>query len=251
LQNKKEILARLAKVLEAHKQGLLGGEIMPEDANPALPQGSAESYLYFTLPMALNYQRNSYTLWDAANKTYADDKCVDAFNPFAVCKMSDDELREKLLKYKTALQPNMHIKIWKTICQSLVNDFNGDVRELFSKNDNDVAQIKEYINKNKKGFPYLAGIKLVNYWLCVMEEYAGAVFKNRQCISVAPDTHIIKASAKLGVIDEQDMERVDVREYVSVRWEDVLKGESIHPIDVHSPLWLWSRSGWQAVDIRP
>lgn len=36
---------------------------MPEDANPNLEKNSLENYLYFTLPMALNYQRNSYTLW--------------------------------------------------------------------------------------------------------------------------------------------------------------------------------------------
>ena len=48
--------------------GLLGGEIMPEDANPSLPKHSTENYLYFTLPMALNYQRNSYTLWEALMK---------------------------------------------------------------------------------------------------------------------------------------------------------------------------------------
>ncbi len=46
------------------KQGKLGGEVMPEDANPGLERKSLENYLYFTLPMALNYQRNSYTLWE-------------------------------------------------------------------------------------------------------------------------------------------------------------------------------------------
>jgi hypothetical protein len=36
------------------------------------------SYIYFTLPMAWNYQRNSYTLWESANKAYADNEtnCV-------------------------------------------------------------------------------------------------------------------------------------------------------------------------------
>lgn len=38
---------------------------MPEDENPALDKSSKENYLYFTLPMALNDQRNSYMLWNA------------------------------------------------------------------------------------------------------------------------------------------------------------------------------------------
>ena len=33
---------------------------MPEDENPSLKIDSLENYLYFTLPMSLNYQRNSY-----------------------------------------------------------------------------------------------------------------------------------------------------------------------------------------------
>lgn len=36
---------------------------MSEDANPHLEKSSLENYLYVTLPIALNYQRNSYTLW--------------------------------------------------------------------------------------------------------------------------------------------------------------------------------------------
>ncbi len=48
--------------MEMYKRGELGGEIMPEDSNPHLNKDSLENYLYFTLPMALNYQRNSYTL---------------------------------------------------------------------------------------------------------------------------------------------------------------------------------------------
>ena len=45
-------------------------EVMPEDANPGLKKNSLENYLYFTLPMALNYQRNSYTLWQALYNTF-------------------------------------------------------------------------------------------------------------------------------------------------------------------------------------
>lgn len=44
------------------KEGKLGGEFMPEDSNPNLSKASNENFLYFTLPMVLNYQRNSYKL---------------------------------------------------------------------------------------------------------------------------------------------------------------------------------------------
>ena len=38
-----------------------------------LEKGSTQNYMYFTLPMALNYQRNSYVLRECANRMYADE----------------------------------------------------------------------------------------------------------------------------------------------------------------------------------
>ncbi len=46
--------------------------------------------------------------------------------------MDEQQLREKLLKYKAALQPNMQPIIWKTLCETIENDFAGDLRKLFS-----------------------------------------------------------------------------------------------------------------------
>ena len=78
-------------------------DYLPEDENPAVDKSSKENYLYFTLPMALNYQRNSYTLWECANKTYKDLETTDVFGAKAVINMNEQQLREKLVKYKVAL----------------------------------------------------------------------------------------------------------------------------------------------------
>ena len=67
-----EILKNVDKLVEMYKKGLLGGEVMPEDSNPHLSKQSIENYNYYTLPMALNYQRNSYKLWESANQTWND-----------------------------------------------------------------------------------------------------------------------------------------------------------------------------------
>ena len=46
---------------------------MPEDSSPKFSDEEQEMRIaYFTLPMALNYQRDSYKLWEAALKTYTD-----------------------------------------------------------------------------------------------------------------------------------------------------------------------------------
>ena len=245
LEKKKYILKNVENLLQLYHDGRLGGEIMPEDANPGFEKGTKENYLYFTLPMALNYQRNSYKLWEAAKAAYLDAETRNIFSPECVVKMKQEELRTKLLRYKVALQPNKHIEIWERLCNTFMDKFQGDVRKLFWDNDNSVKKIKEYILKNKKGFPYLSGTKILNYWLYVMTQYTDAKLEGRQYITVAPDTHVIQASEKLGLITHDEAEKPNIREKVSSLWEEVFRNTERYPIDIHTPLWLWSRGGFK------
>jgi len=240
-EKKNEILLRVNCLIDTYKTGGLGGEVMPEDENPGLPQNSAENYIYFTLPMSLNYQRNSYALWKCAHQSYLDEDVRDIFNLRIVAEMDVDALREKLLKYKVALQPNKQPVIWKTICTSLVEFFQGDIRNLFSECDYSVMKVKQFFADNKRAFPYLGGEKILNYWLFVMQSYTDLVFSDRSLITVAPDTHVIQASVRLGFITEEQAIRSDVRQIVADMWSELLEGTSLQPIDVHTPLWLWSR----------
>ena len=75
-----EILENVDKLVEMYKKGLLGGEGKPEDSNPHLSKQSIENYNYYTLPMALNYQRNSYKLWESANQTWNDKIWIKLYN---------------------------------------------------------------------------------------------------------------------------------------------------------------------------
>ena len=101
-----EILKNVDKLVEMYKKGLLGGEVMPEDSNPHLNRESIENYNYYTLPMALNYQRNSYKLWESANKTWNDKETNFVFNTKQVSEYSFEQVQEALIKYKVALQQN-------------------------------------------------------------------------------------------------------------------------------------------------
>ena len=118
-EKKENILKNVEELLQLYYAGTLGGEIMPEDANPGLENCAKENYLYFTLPMALNYQRNSYKHWEAAKTAYLDADTRDIFLPECVVKMDQEELRAKLLRYKVALQPNKHVEIWSRLCNTL------------------------------------------------------------------------------------------------------------------------------------
>lgn len=95
----KEILEKVEKLIAMHKDGKLGGEVMPEDANPNLDKSSLENYLYFTLPMSLNYQRNSYTLWESALKTCEDEETCFVFNPKMCLEKNFEEVQFALTTY--------------------------------------------------------------------------------------------------------------------------------------------------------
>lgn len=116
--------------MEMHKNGLLGGEVMPEDANPNLDKASAENYLYFTLPMSLNYQRNSYTLWQSALQTYSDNETKFVFTLEECLNRSFAEVQQALTKYKVALQKQKQTEIWFRLCDTFVKRFDGDIRKL-------------------------------------------------------------------------------------------------------------------------
>ncbi len=248
MNNKSEILEQVDKLIIMYKNGKLGGEVMPEDANPHLEKASLENYLYFTLPMALNYQRNSYKLWESALKTYNDKETKFVFNPKECIERPLEEVRNALTKYRVALQKNKQTEIWLQLCKTIIELFDGDIRRLFEELDNDVDKIRDFIQKqNKKKFPYLSGTKICNYWLYVIYQYTDRRYTNLESLTVAPDTHVCKATHKLGLITDDEFNSSNVQQIVIERWNILLKNTKYKPIDVHTPLWLWSRNGFKEI----
>jgi hypothetical protein len=232
------------ELLKAYKSGDLGQTKMPEDSNPNFSEKDIENRLaYFTLPMALNYQRNSYTLWESTLKTWQDEDTRKVFDVSLVSNMSDEEIRESLIKYKLALQPNKHISTWKTICKTTHKEW-GSFSNFIEGCDGDFLVLKNIVqNKHKKGFPYLSGPKIFNYWSFILGEYGKVKLKNTEHIEIAPDTHITQGSVMLGVITQDEAENLS-KDEISKRWRDLLHGSGITPIEMHPPLWFWSRNGF-------
>ena len=246
--NKKEILDKINKLIVMYKNGELGGEIMPEDANPHFESSSLENYLYFTLPMALNYQRNSYTLWESALKTYTDEETRFVFDPKMCLQKSFEEVQHALTKYKVALQKQKQTEIWLSLCNTFVELFNGDIRKLFDTLDNDVDKIRNFIQKdNKQKLPDLSGIKICTYWMYVIYQYTDRKYKNIENLTVAPDTHVCKATHKLGLITDDEFNSSNIQQIVIDRWQELFKNTKYKPIDIHTSLWLWSRNGFKEV----
>ncbi len=242
---KKDAIIKVChNLLKAYKTGKLGQTEMPEESNPGFSDREKELCLaYFTLPMALNYQRNSYTLWESALKTISDPETKFVFNIFEINKKSENQVRRALMKYKLALQPNKHINTWRTIAKTIKENF-GTFEKFIDSNNSDFLKLKQTVQVDfKKGFPYLSGPKIFNYWSFILSTFGEVKLKNRDQIDIAPDTHITQCSVILKVISEKESKTLS-KDEVSKRWRDLLKGSNIDPIDMHPPLWFWSRNGF-------
>jgi len=217
---------------------------MPEDSNPGFSEKEKERRIaYFTLPMALNYQRDSFAMWRAALKTYKDKNTGVVFDVKKAASMPEGELRECLLKYKLALQPNKHIDTWRRI-SSIVSREWGGLDGLMTSSNKDFLVLREMIQKEyKKDFPYLSGPKIFNYWSSILGRYAGIDLKNTEHIEIAVDTHILKCSVILGVITQNEAGKLG-RLQISEKWREALKGSGISPAEMHFVLWFWSRNGF-------
>ena len=237
------LIKKCKRLRLAYETGELGQTIMPEDAHPANFRNQELCLAYFTLPMALNYQRDSYKLWHAALKTFNDSETKIVFDCRKTSNLDFETLRSFLTRYKLALQPNKHPQTWQTISKTIAENWR-DIEKMINSSDNDYLSLRKIIQQDfKKGFPYLSGPKIFNYWSFILGEFSGIKLKNRQFIEIAPDTHIKKCSIILEVITERES-KILSREQISEKWRKALNGSGIAPIDMHAPLWFWSRNGF-------
>ena len=85
---------------------------------------------------------------------------------------------------------------------------------------------------------HISGTKICNYWLYVIYQYTGRKYKNIENLTVAPDTHVVKATHELVLIDDNELNKSNVQEIVIYRWNELFKNTKYKPIDIHTPLWL-------------
>lgn len=237
------LIENCRKLLEAYTNWQLWRMDMPEDAHPEF-HNDEERLTYFTLPMALNYQRDSYALWLWATKTYDDDSYHRVFDLHKSAEASVSDLQQALWKYKIALQPNKHIVTWSTIANTIVTN-RWTISNLLIAVDCDFLELQKLVQiKHKKWFPYLSWPKIFHYRCHILEQYCDVIFSNREYIDIAPDTHVLQCSVKLWLLTQQEAETLS-KEQVSQKWRDALEWSGIAPIDMHSPLWFWSRNSFQ------
>ncbi|MGH7196735.1 MAG: hypothetical protein ACREGJ_03135 [Candidatus Saccharimonadales bacterium] len=238
------LLAQCENIINAYRTGELGVCELPEDNAPAFaPQDIEAKLAYFTLPMALNYRRNSTQAWNAARATCEDTTTTDVFSVEQAAQLPLDELQGRLTKYKLALQPNRHTLTWSTVAKTVDQNW-GTLEGFLESTGYDFLAIQEAVqHMYRKGFPYLAGPKLFNYWAFILGVKCGVQFKNKEYIDIAVDSHVLKCSVVLGVIAADEANSLPT-EKVAERWRHRLQGSGIAPTDLNVPLWFWSRNGF-------
>lgn len=233
-------LDKVRHLLALYEQGRIP-TLAQHEVNPGLPLASRENYLYFTLPVCINFQRNSPAMWAAALATWEDETTRYVFFPEKLAETPIEQIRADLVRHKLALQPNKHVLIWTTIAKTLHDHYQDDPRKIIEEADSDAGELIQLLQKtHRKRFPYLSGPKLSNYWPFILSLYTSVKFTNPQEISIIPDTHVLQSSAKLGIVP---LGATSLQ--VELAWKELLKDSGINPSQVHPVLWHWSRNKFQ------
>ncbi len=241
IMNSKKIIEKLI-ILKNHFDEWKIPQLHEHEVNQWLQSWSRENYLYFIMTCSLNYQRVSPNTWKSALATSEDRETQEVFFPEMVAKLSEDKLREKLMKHKLALQKVKHIQIWKTIMQTWQDHFWNDPRKLFQQWNYEVESILQIVQKDlKKWFPYLSWPKLSNYFLFILRAYSDIKLQNTYKISIIPDTHVMQATEVLAILPAEEISPINVES----AWKKLLKETDFSPIDFHSILWNWSRNNFE------
>lgn len=234
-------LSTLESLLDAFEEGHLGPKIH-ERYPPGFPDEAARRR-YFTLVPALNFQRRSEQLWSAALATYDDPDTRFVFES-STALADADATRSALVEHSLATQPNRHTNMWLGLCRTLARLYDGDPGNFCAAHDFEVRRIIGHISRNRKSFPSLGGPKMGNYWLFILDRFTDVRFRDREAISIIPDIHVRRATVKLGLATEEEATSVTT---VAAIWQAGLTGTGMVPIDLHAPLWSWSRRGFPSL----
>jgi hypothetical protein len=147
------------------------------------------------------------------------------------------------MKYRLAMQPVRHTHNWIEISRAIAQQWGGII-QLLDACDRDFLALREVVqHEHKKSFPYLSGPKLFNYWAFILVRNCGVKFSNSEYIDIAVDSHVRRASGRIGLISEAEAKSLPPAE-IARRWRAVLAGSPLRPVDLNIPLWMWSRSGF-------
>src|SRR3989338_2287013 len=216
-------------------------KIFPFSPEYTLPdgmvEGSNEHLIFITLTVSIDYMRDAEKLWEQSRDAWLNFETRWIFDPKQVIERKIESLIS-LFKSIRDRRPIKDAEIWFTICNKLL-EFNGDVYSLLEKLKFDAVKISDYIDEDKKDFPYLSGFKIKPLWLRMINDTAGIKLNRIEEIPIPIDVHTARMTLRL-VFDE-DFDGVitqQLRERIQTAWKLILKDTQIYPIQLDQPLLL-------------
>lgn len=140
-------LEKVKRLIALYEQGLIP-TLAQHEVNPGLPRASRENYLYFTLPVCINFQRNSPAMWAAAFASWEDPETQYVFSPEKLAETPIEKVRGDLVKHRLALQPNKHTFIWTTIAKTLHDQYGDDPRNIIKEAESDADKLIILLQKD-------------------------------------------------------------------------------------------------------
>ena len=217
------------------KTGFFKDYEMPEYIPPkGLDKSSREYALYLTYIIAIDFQTNAVKLWKRARSLYEDEPKF--FDPELIVSLDNSTLRD-IVRSLGARYPSGGADGWKKISQILLNEYDGDPRNITKK----PIRLKE-LRKKLNSFPYLRGKKLNTLYIRAMGESGLFKIEDFDKLSVAVDIQVARVTFYTGVLTIEGsyygcIHHEPIRPMIENVWSEAAKKLSIPAWYLDEPLW--------------
>jgi len=239
--------------------GIHGHTEMPEDILPkGVAQGSLEHFLFITLSVSIDYQRDADALWASSRQTYEDPETRYLFNPQLMHETPFSKIVRDMKKYKLSKKPQQDANTWHTIGVTFYEKWQGDPRNFLASCNWDAPLILARLKvdsrlrngKRVPDFPFLRGDKIGPLWVRMLRDNAGLTqIRNLDKVHIPVDIHVVRATLALGVVHGQYKGRLEsIFGTIRQAWFESVDGLTVDgrpmiALDVDEPLWHLSRYG--------
>jgi len=216
------------------REGFYSKVTMPEwILPPGIIEGSKEHALYLTYVISVDYMVNAEKLWQNAREKYSFNP--DFFNPNFLLKAEKPLLRA-ILKDLGVRFINNGVKTWKEISKILVEEFNGDPRNL-TPIEMTVGEVKKLLEK----FPSLRGYKLSNFYIRAMTEKGLIKVRDPENLEIPVDLQVARFTIYSGVLELEsgsfDGCIYELRRVIEITWRKACENTNIKPYELDEPIW--------------
>jgi len=191
-------------------EGIFGRNEMPEDLLPkGIARGSLDHLLFITLTVAVDYQRDAISLWNASRKTFEDPATRYLYDPKAVHEAKPSQIIKDMLKHGLSKKSKKDAYIWRTNALTFYKKWNGNPLCFIEDCNWDAPSVLKrlktdthlYSGKAVADYPFLRGDKIGPLWIRMLRDNIGIDrLKGLDHIPIPVDIHIARASLCLGVL---------------------------------------------------